>query len=68
MNLCKRLQFVLLRLYNDYVVKMKKGIDKMVTTNEIIQEFQSMLQRELTEEEINFIHWMVALQSHEESA
>ncbi|WP_332697114.1 hypothetical protein [Halalkalibacter lacteus] len=40
----------------------------MVTTEELIQQFENKLQRELTEEEVSFIQWMVALQSHEASA
>ncbi|MFC0470778.1 hypothetical protein ACFFHM_09810 [Halalkalibacter kiskunsagensis] len=40
----------------------------MVTTEELRQEFENKLQRELTEEEVKFIHWMTALQSHEASA
>lgn len=34
----------------------------MVTVKELIQECEKKLNRELTKEEIDFIHWMVNIQ------
>ncbi|WP_265416518.1 hypothetical protein [Alkalihalobacillus deserti] len=40
----------------------------MITINELKKEFEEKLNRNLTEEELDCIKWMVASQDHQASA
>ncbi len=54
-------------LKNRLLLKKKESM-YMLTVNELKNEFEEKLNRDLKEEEIDFIKWIVENQPHEASA